>query len=99
MRYGNDFRAIFYQWPKLGLDVEADIQILKGIYCLSPQVHIVILVRFPLRMQMFFLAKSWNVLKHTFDEATKIVTWCFVARPTQGCQFYKSLDKAKEIQN
>ena len=33
-RYGNDFRVIFYQCPKLciGLDVEADIQILKGIY-------------------------------------------------------------------
>ena len=32
-RYGNDLRVIFYQWPKLciGLDVEADIQILKGI--------------------------------------------------------------------
>ena len=28
-------RVIFYQWPKLciGLDVEANIQILKGIYC------------------------------------------------------------------
>ena len=33
-RYGNDLRFISYQWPKLciGLNVEADIQILKGIY-------------------------------------------------------------------
>ena len=32
-RYGNDLRVIFYQWPKLciGLDVEADIQMLKDI--------------------------------------------------------------------
>ena len=28
-RYEIDLRVIFYQWPKLGLDVEAEIQILK----------------------------------------------------------------------
>jgi hypothetical protein len=34
-RYEIDLRVIFYQWPKLGLglDVEAEIQILKVIYC------------------------------------------------------------------
>ena len=33
-RYEIDLRVIFYQWPKLGfgLDVEAEIQILKVIY-------------------------------------------------------------------
>ena len=36
MRYEIDLRAIFYQWPKvgLGLDVEAEIQILKVIYAI-----------------------------------------------------------------
>jgi hypothetical protein len=33
MRYKIDSRVIFYQWPKLGLgmDVKAEIQILKAI--------------------------------------------------------------------
>ena len=41
-RYEIDLRVIFYQWPKLGLglDVEAEIQILKVIYYIfNFQVH------------------------------------------------------------
>ena len=38
-RYEIDLKVIFYQWPKLGLglDVEAEIQILKVIYCICQQ--------------------------------------------------------------
>ena len=36
-RHQDDFRVIFDQWPKLyiGIDVQCEIQILKGIYCLA----------------------------------------------------------------
>ena len=69
-RYGNDLRVIFYQWPKLciGLDVEANIQILKGIYCktcikCSKLIFVKIMITYLRKNQFENFKDIWNLSK------------------------------------
>ena len=56
--------GLFYQWPKLciGLDVEADIQVLKGIYVFTKPCLIVLFLHFLSCWFVISLDESLNLL-------------------------------------